>query len=140
MYLDIVRLYTATEQIDIARQALDEFSTRYKRTNDFRAVALKLAFAYAELKQVDKTREIYREVLASYDGENIDKLGATRDGPNTDPAKKLKDVFSDGFEAVTYGQAVELLVDSLAKDKLTTDIIAALLDRDIETPGRGMAL
>jgi tetratricopeptide (TPR) repeat protein len=122
MYLDIVRLYTSTEQIDIAKQSLDEFSVRYKQTNDFRVVALKLADSYSELKQVDKTRELYREILVSYEGQNIEP-NDNHARPNTGPAGKVKDAFSDRFQSVTYGQVLELLVDSLAKDKRTAEII-----------------
>ena len=125
MYLDIVRLYTSTEQMDIAKQALDEFAARYKKTNDFREVAIKLANAYAAFKQTDKTREIYRLILASYEGQNIDEPSDSRGRPNTGFAGKVRDAFSNEFETVTYGEVLELLVDSLAKDKLTTEIIAA---------------
>ena len=124
MYLDIVRLYTSTERTDLAKQALDEFATRYKQTSEFREVAIKLANAYATVKQVDKTREIYREILASYEGKNVDETTDTQGPPNTGTAGKVKDAFSEGFEAVTYEQVLEMLVDSLAKDKLTVDIIA----------------
>ena len=122
MYLDIVRLYTKTEQNDIAIEALDEFASRYKRSNDFRAVALKLADAYSERKDIEKTRSIYREVLASYEGQDIDNASPGR-RPENAPDTKILDAFSDDFQPVAYSEVLGRLINSFAKDKQTTEIL-----------------
>jgi cytochrome c-type biogenesis protein CcmH/NrfG/thioredoxin-like negative regulator of GroEL len=125
MYLDIVRLYAGTEQNDVAKQALDDFAARYKRSNDFRIVALKLADAYAAVKDVNNTREIYREILASYANQEIIETDRSPKQRKSDLGKRIHNAFGDEFQSVSYGEVLERLVDSLAKDKLTPDILAA---------------
>jgi hypothetical protein len=63
MYLDIVRLYTAENETEIAEKILREFAERYENSKDFAAVALKLADAFKTQNQTEKEREIYRKVL-----------------------------------------------------------------------------
>lgn len=63
MYLDIVRLYTATGEIEIAEKTLGEFAERYADSSDFPATALKLADALAATNQAEKERGIYRSLL-----------------------------------------------------------------------------
>ncbi len=63
MYLDIVRLYTATKQSDIAAKTLAEFEQRYEKSSDYPQVALRLADAFASTDQPEKEREIYRRIL-----------------------------------------------------------------------------
>lgn len=63
MYLDIIRLYTATKEIEIAEKTLDEFSQKYQNAKDFPAVALKLADAFAAAKKSEKEWEIYQKIL-----------------------------------------------------------------------------
>jgi tetratricopeptide (TPR) repeat protein len=52
MYLDIVRLYTATGELDVAVTALAEFEQRYHDAPQFPEVALKLADCYVALQEV----------------------------------------------------------------------------------------
>ncbi len=63
MYLDIVRLYTATNQTDIAAKTLAEFEGRYEKASDYPPVALKLADAFAAAEQPEKERKIYQQIL-----------------------------------------------------------------------------
>ena len=70
MYLDIVRLYTATKEPEIAHAALTEFEQRFQNSSDYAAVALKLADAFAAVNQPEKTRAIYRKILDYQAGQN----------------------------------------------------------------------
>ncbi len=63
MYLDIVRLYTATGDLETAQKTLNEFAVRYKNSTDLPKVALKLADAFVAANDTEKSREIYREIL-----------------------------------------------------------------------------
>ncbi|HEX9961329.1 MAG TPA: tetratricopeptide repeat protein, partial [Pyrinomonadaceae bacterium] len=63
MYLDIVRLYTATGETEIAEKTLSEFAERYADSTDFPATALKLADALAATNQPEKARGVYRKAL-----------------------------------------------------------------------------
>ncbi len=63
MYLDIVRLYTATKDTEIAEETLNEFVERQKNAADFPAVALKLADAFNAAGQTEKARETYQKIL-----------------------------------------------------------------------------
>ncbi|MDQ3800771.1 MAG: tetratricopeptide repeat protein, partial [Acidobacteriota bacterium] len=63
MYLDIVRLYAATKEPEIAEKTLSEFAERYADSIDFPATALKLADALATTNQPEKERGVYRKLL-----------------------------------------------------------------------------
>ena len=63
MYLDIVRLYTAAKETEIAEKTLDEFAEKYSGSKDFADAALKLADAYVAVNKEEKAREIYQKIL-----------------------------------------------------------------------------
>ncbi len=63
MYLDIVRLYTATKDTEIAEKTLNEFAEKYENSNGFPSAALKLADAFADTKQEEKARQVYQKTL-----------------------------------------------------------------------------
>ena len=63
MYLDIVRLYTATKETEIAEKTLNEFAEKYENSSDYPAAALKLADAFTDTKQEEKAREVYQKTL-----------------------------------------------------------------------------
>ena len=63
MYLDIVRLYTATNEPEVAAATLAEFEARYADAPQFPEVALKLADCYITLEQYDKERALYPRLL-----------------------------------------------------------------------------
>lgn len=63
MYLDIVRLYTNAENLEVAEKTLSEFEQKYADFKDFPDAALKLADAFIAAKQFDKEREIYQKLL-----------------------------------------------------------------------------
>ncbi len=63
MYLDIVRLYTATGETEIAAATLTEFEGRYADAPQFPEVALKLADCYVALEQPDKEHALYQRLL-----------------------------------------------------------------------------
>ncbi|HQU83018.1 MAG TPA: tetratricopeptide repeat protein [Pyrinomonadaceae bacterium] len=63
MYLDIIRLYTATKETAIAEKNLNEFAEKYADLKDFADAALKLADAFVAVKNEEKAREIYQKIL-----------------------------------------------------------------------------
>lgn len=63
MYLDIVRLYAATKETEIAEKNLDEFQRKYENASDYAGAALKLADAFTATGKEEKARETYRKVL-----------------------------------------------------------------------------
>ncbi|MCA1592095.1 MAG: hypothetical protein LC754_05480, partial [Acidobacteria bacterium] len=69
MYLDIVRLYTATKEPGVAAGALAEFEQRYADAPQYPEVALKLADACVATGQPEREREIYQRIL-DYFGKN----------------------------------------------------------------------
>ncbi|HEX8734024.1 MAG TPA: hypothetical protein VF721_01790 [Pyrinomonadaceae bacterium] len=148
MYLDIVRLYTATKETEIAEKTLSEFAERYADSTDFPAVALKLADALAATNQPEKERAVYQKALdylgkqkqtlaseTTYaqtsaidfrrnDGIDIPKAQAT---PTPDYYYEQKSVFRDYLTRetgeITYAEMLERLVASLAKEKKTPEIL-----------------
>jgi tetratricopeptide (TPR) repeat protein len=63
MYLDIVRLYTNSKDLEVAGKTLTEFEQKYTNFKDFPDAALKLSDAYIAAKQFEKEREIYQKLL-----------------------------------------------------------------------------
>ena len=63
MYLDIVRHYTATKDLDVASQTLAEFEQRYTDAQAFPEVALKLTDAYIATENYDAERALYARML-----------------------------------------------------------------------------
>jgi len=63
MYLDIIRLYTATKETEIAEKTLDEFAEKYTDSKDFADAALKLSDAFIAVENEEKAREIYQKIL-----------------------------------------------------------------------------
>ncbi|MDQ6788339.1 MAG: tetratricopeptide repeat protein [Acidobacteriota bacterium] len=85
MYLDIVRLYTATKDTEIAEKTLNEFADRFENSTDYPGAALKLADAFTTVKNEEKARQVYQKAL-----DYLGKQGKVR------AAKKVEDiVFSD---------------------------------------------
>ncbi|MEO8071829.1 MAG: hypothetical protein ABI686_01150, partial [Acidobacteriota bacterium] len=91
MYLDIVRLYTATKQTDIAAKTLAEFEQRYEKSSDYPQVALKLADAFASTEQPEKERKIYQQIL--------DYLGKQR--KSLAPKVEIKEFEADSDDSYT---------------------------------------
>lgn len=85
MYLDIVRLYTATKDTEIAEKTLNEFAEKYENSHDYPAASLKLADAFAAVKNEEKARAVYQKAL--------DYLG--KQGTPLAPQKSEDIVFSD---------------------------------------------
>src|SRR5437868_515188 len=71
MYLDLVRLYSAEGEPQVAASALAEFEQRYGDAPQYAEVALKLADCYMLLGRHEEERAVYRRVL--------DYLGKHRD-------------------------------------------------------------
>jgi len=63
MYLDIVRLYTGTKNLEVASETLAEFEKRYTDAPEFPEVALKLADAYIATQKHDAERALYARIL-----------------------------------------------------------------------------
>lgn len=162
MYLDIVRLYTAIKQTDIAAKTLTEFEQRYEKSSDYPKVALKLADAFASTNQPEKERAVYRQIL-DYLGKQKKSLApkieiagfqTDSDGyyspppvekktpqisnqgieiPNENEKKddyyyenqsSLRDYLADKDGKVAYSDILNRLVEALAKDKKTNEILA----------------
>ncbi|MCY7346228.1 MAG: hypothetical protein LH614_08395 [Pyrinomonadaceae bacterium] len=151
MSLDLVRLYAAAGEAEIAAKTLLEFERSYEKADDYASVALKLADAFAATGQTEKTREIYQKIL-DYAGKNEKMLAAKNDPPISNdginiPVKKTGDereVYADGDEPpaafrdylgepmkrVYYRPTLEKFVASLVKDQQTAEILA-LYSREI---------
>ncbi|MEO6588555.1 MAG: hypothetical protein ABIP06_04430, partial [Pyrinomonadaceae bacterium] len=89
MYLDIVRLYTATKDTEIAEKTLNEFAEIYTNSSDYPSAALKIADAFVAVKNEAKAREVLNKAL--------DYLG--KQGKFTAPKKIEEFGFSDEFDA-----------------------------------------
>ena len=63
MSLDLIRLYTATKETEIAGKILDEFAADFTNSNDFANAALKLADAFSAVNQEPKARETFQKIL-----------------------------------------------------------------------------
>lgn len=63
MYLDLIRLYTASGEEQVAAPLLAELAQRFHDAPQFPAVALKLADAYIRRGAYDEERALYRRVL-----------------------------------------------------------------------------
>ncbi|HEY0378041.1 MAG TPA: tetratricopeptide repeat protein [Pyrinomonadaceae bacterium] len=63
MYLDIVRLYSATGEPQVAAATLAEFESRYADAPAYAEVALKLADCYVALGKTDEEHALYQRVL-----------------------------------------------------------------------------
>ncbi|HYG80098.1 MAG TPA: tetratricopeptide repeat protein, partial [Pyrinomonadaceae bacterium] len=63
MYLDIVRLYAATKEPEVAAATLAEFETRYADAPLYAEVALKLADCYVALGKTEEEQALYQRVL-----------------------------------------------------------------------------
>lgn len=63
MYLDIVRLYSATKDLKVAAETLAEFEQRYADAPKYPEVALKLADAYIAVGKSDEERAVYQRIL-----------------------------------------------------------------------------
>lgn len=98
MYLDIVRLYTATDDTATAEKTLDEFSKNYENSADFPAAALKLADAYITRKRPEKEREIYQKIL--------DFLGKS-ENPLAPPKQSANSVLTSSRSA-NFGKITEI--------------------------------
>jgi len=85
MYLDIVRLYTGDNDLEIASQTLAEFEQRYTDAPEFPEIALKLADAYIATKKYDAERALYMRILDYLGGHRV------KDKPLIDPSDPSAD-------------------------------------------------
>jgi tetratricopeptide (TPR) repeat protein len=63
MYLDIVRLYAATKEPQVASETLAEFEKRYEDAPHYAEVALKLADCYIALGRYEEERAVYQRIM-----------------------------------------------------------------------------
>jgi tetratricopeptide (TPR) repeat protein len=158
MHLDLVRLYTASKEPEIAEKILGEFEQRAENSRDYPSVALKLADAFDAARRPEKSRAIYQKVLdylgkagkpfdpaknerprapandsalesapARNDGINVPSLPETSEynDEEDDPVGGgFHDYLAREAEPVTYPEALEKLVASLAAEKKTAEILA----------------
>jgi tetratricopeptide (TPR) repeat protein len=145
MYLDIVRLYTASGDTEIAEKALSEFAGVFQNSSDYADAAMKLADAFIAAGKPEKAREIYQNAL-DFLGKNqkskrknfAETESSRNDGiniPNPKPTPKNdyydyeeKKIFRDYLarknSEITYEEVLETLVASLAQEKKTAEILA----------------
>jgi tetratricopeptide (TPR) repeat protein len=149
MYLDIIYLYTAEKDFEIAQNTLNEFEERFKDSAEFPSIAMKLADAYVVFWNSEKEREIYQKVL--------DYLGSKRNEKNPfisfetsensfanlnmgikiptekaesedsyyySPPKTYTNFISKTEPKITYEFVLNRYVSSLAKEKKTQEILA----------------
>ncbi len=79
MYLDIIRLYTKSDNLEVASKTLNEFEQKYADFKNFPDAALKLADAYIAVKNYPKEREIYQQILDFLGKTNQAKFPETTD-------------------------------------------------------------
>jgi tetratricopeptide (TPR) repeat protein len=63
MYLDLVRLYTATGETEVAAETLAEFEKRYADAPQYADVALRLADAYIAADKSEDERATYQRIM-----------------------------------------------------------------------------
>ena len=63
MYLDIVRLYTATKETGVAAETLAEFEGRFADAPQYPEVALKLADSYIAAGKTAEEQALYQRLL-----------------------------------------------------------------------------
>jgi len=102
MYLDIVRLYTATNEPNVASATLDEFEKRYEDAKAYPEVALKLADCYVALGRHEEERALYMRVM-NYLGKHRKPfdpllLDASQAAPNRSSQAEALDVYSEPTE------------------------------------------
>lgn len=142
MYLDIVRLYAAEKDLEIAERTLREFAERFENSDDYAAVALKLAESFAVVRNREKEREIYQKILDYTgaggapkfragsrfpSGESVGNFAAEQDSQDDDSGERQNDFA--GYAArenseITYERILETYVASLAAEDKTAEILA----------------
>ncbi|HEX8923089.1 MAG TPA: tetratricopeptide repeat protein, partial [Pyrinomonadaceae bacterium] len=94
MYLDIVRLYAATKEPQVASETLKEFESRYEDAPQYAEVALKLADCYIALGRYQEERALYQRIM--------DYLGKRREsGRHLVPAFGQAQTGADGEQQTT---------------------------------------
>ncbi len=92
MYLDIVRLYSATKEVKIAADTLAEFEKRYADAPEYAEVALKLADCYITVENFDQERAVYQRILDYLGGHRVKGEAlvphSTQASASTDPESK----------------------------------------------------
>ena len=152
MYLDIVRLYTAEKDFEIAQETLAEFEQRFADSANYPLIALKLADAYIVAGKPQKEREIYQKVLDYFGSKRTSKnllvqnfgqteinifdlnKGINIPDKNEDkskdeyyfyePKKNYTDFISLKEPQITYEIVLNRYVASLSKEEKTQEIMA----------------
>ena len=119
MYLDIVQIYTAAKEPEIAEKTLTEFAEKFENSSNYAQFALKLADAFIAVKQPEKAREIYQKVL--------DFLG--NQGKFFTTKTEFEEQTSNNYLTrknveISYAEVLEKLVKLLAKENKTAEILA----------------
>ncbi|HWF88967.1 MAG TPA: tetratricopeptide repeat protein, partial [Pyrinomonadaceae bacterium] len=99
MYLDIVRLYSATKEVKIAAETLAEFEKRYADAPEYADVALKLADCYITVQNFDQERAVYQRILDYLGRHRVAGVplvtDATQAGKSTDSQTQALDLRSE---------------------------------------------
>ena len=105
MYLDIVRLYTATKETKIAAETLSEFEQRYQNSTEFAPVALKLADAFAAADEIEKSREVYRQILEFQGRQNAPLRAPTKREKKVDGGESKIEIPPDPNDGINIPKA-----------------------------------
>jgi tetratricopeptide (TPR) repeat protein len=104
MYLDLVHLYTATGDTDVAGETLAEFEKRYADAPGYPDVALKLADAYIAAGKPEEERATYQRILDYFGKQRRDGVplmtgtGQPGDGANPGARHAVLDISSEPTE------------------------------------------
>jgi tetratricopeptide (TPR) repeat protein len=139
MYLDIVGLYIATDEKEIAEKTLEEFETRFEKMDEYPRVALTLAESFAVANKPEKEREIYQKILDHFgkekavspqtvDVEDFTVKKETNDDVYENDYYYEKPIYNDFLtetdEKITYPNILERLISLLARENKTKEILA----------------
>ncbi|MBI4851232.1 MAG: hypothetical protein HY819_05340 [Acidobacteria bacterium] len=86
MYLDIIKLYIQENNTELANETLKEFEERYKESNKFADVAIKLADAYIINNDYEKELAVYQQIL-DYLGKKTNSGQPLQEAKNKLPRK-----------------------------------------------------
>ena len=134
MYLDIVKIYTQENDLQVAAETLSEFQKRYEDAANFPAVALKLAEALQIAGKSEEERAVYQKILDCL-GTSLKKtpgvypLYFETNNQSASPYYYYSKGKTGGFlshsaQEITYEDVLQRYVASLDRDKKSNEIFS----------------
>ncbi|MBK8813717.1 MAG: hypothetical protein IPN69_23710 [Acidobacteria bacterium] len=132
MYLDLIRLYAAKGEAEVAGSLLAEFAANHERSENFPLAAIKLADAYAAKNDPANERATLQRILDHFGAQNRpltpeaqpsnrnSGIDIPKDG--TDKGE-IKDFFDRDEAPVTYAEALDRIIASYSRERKTAEII-----------------